>query len=129
MEEELEEYKDCNYEGDWILRELALIDQVVTPKNKIAMIATFLRVIGIFLFQLMNISVFLKYTPADYTALISIIVLGVTFHFFNLLFVAIGIVDFRRKLFFQKIMSALINPDRKKTDSASFKLIPAINLS
>ena len=43
-------------------------------------------------------------------------------------FIAFGIVDFRRKLYFQKIMNQLIDTDRSLTQSDFMRNVPLINI-
>jgi uncharacterized membrane protein len=54
--------------------------------------------------------------------------LTINLHMLNYSFIMIGVTDFKRKLFFQKAMTALINPERSLTSTFCKKIIPCINL-
>lgn len=55
--------------------------------------------------------------------------LSVTMHMFNLMFISYGLVDFRRKFFFQKVLTWLIDPERKMHQTRIAKEIPVIDIT
>lgn len=126
---ESESGSNTEYKGDLLLREIAILDQVETPSIKLAKYTVITRTVLYILLQIPNLQIIADYTAVDYIILVCLMYVGITVHLPNLIFVVMGLIDFRRKLFYQKVMSALINPERKPRDPAYMSLVPAINIT
>jgi hypothetical protein len=127
-EENLPEIKHNSYCGKLLLREIAILDQVETKSSRIAMISVMIRTLIYIGYLGINYKDIVSFTYSDYIILMCLIFLGMTMHMVNLIFVVIGVVDFRRKLFFQKWMSCLLSPERRMNSPAYAKLIPTIDI-
>lgn len=101
------------YKGKLLLREISVLDKQGTPRCYVAEWAILARTILYLALQIPHLDVFAKYTAVDIFILLLLMYLGITLHYFNLKFVVIGLTDFRRKLFYQKVMSMLISQQRK----------------
>ena len=86
------------------------------------------RVIFYFATQIVNYKSFNDYQITDGYIFFCLIFLSISLHKVNMDFIAFGIVDFRRKLYFQKIMNQLIDTDRSLTQSDFMRNVPLINI-
>ena len=124
-----EEFSNCKYNGDLLLRELSVVEASEAQSMMIVMIVVMLRWIAIILIKTIDINEIKHSTFADYYILLWIVGLNVSLHLINVLFVLTGILDFGRKLFYQKILGALLDPQRHFNDPPYIKLIPSINIT
>lgn len=115
-------------QGKLIMREIAILDQVVTGVTVIALLFVMVRLLISFAIIGLKYSFLGGITVADILIFICINFLMLTMHMVNLVFVTFGLIDFKRKLFFQKIMGALINAERKMNDPSYIRLTPIINV-
>ena len=116
------------YSGDLILREIAILDQIETGGTKLALLIIIGRTLIYLLIQALNYDQIGNYSALDYYMFFGLILITWTVHLLNLMFIVFGVVDFRRKLFFQKMMTALIDPERSLNEKGVIKSIPIINI-
>ena len=128
-DQKIEEVYDAEYEGGLLLREISIIEATEAKSMMIVMIIVMMRCIAIVLMKVADINTIKHSTFADYYILFWIVVLNVSLHLINVLFVLTGILDFGRKLFYQKILGALLDPQRHFNDPPYIKLIPSINIT
>ena len=111
-----------------MLREISIVEATESQSIVIVMIIVMLRCIAIVLMKVADINTIKHSTFADYYILLWIVSLNLSLHLFNVLFILTGILDFGRKLFYQKILGALLDPQRHFNDPPYLKLIPSINI-
>lgn len=117
------------YSGDLILREIAILDQISTGGTQLALYITIGRILIYFTNLVIHYDQLADYTMADIHIFISFIAITLTIHFINLKFIVFGVVDFRRKLFFLKVLMALIDPEGSLNEEEITKSIPVINIT
>jgi hypothetical protein len=125
---ELENSENFYYKGNNLLREIAIIDSVETPSSDLAGISIGIRGLITSALMVYNYKGTLSRSRSQWIMFGCLLYIGISLHYVNLRFVAAGLTDFRRKLFFQKVMSMLIDPEKRATDKEHKKLVPCLNL-
>ena len=125
----LEDKKNEKFSGELILKELAISNQIENANSPIGLIVVFGRILIYLTIQIINYEKFKWYKASDGFILMSLLALTVTLHRLNVDFITFGIIDFRRKLFYQEALSALIETNKKKLKkSEHFQSIPTMNI-
>ncbi|CAI2385360.1 unnamed protein product [Moneuplotes crassus] len=120
---------DQEYHGEAILRHISILNQYVTGATMLPIYITIGRMMLYFANIGLNYKNLSSFTGVDAYILLCMVFLSITMHMFNLLFISYGLVDFRRKFFYQKVLSWFINPDRSLYQSKIDKDIPVIDIT
>lgn len=117
------------YQGDAIIREIALLEAQSSLSTLPIKILLMFRVVMILSIQFRYKDEILTFNLADTLIYGSLIVLNWTLHYINMTFILVGLVDFRRKLFYMKMMSAAIDPDIKESEFIAANFLPTLDFT
>jgi len=116
------------YHGELLLKELMIRNRIAHSSTYIPEYILLGRVLIYFVIQGINYHKFEKYTISDGMIFLSLLMITASIHHVNLEFIIFGVIDFRRKLFFQKTMSALIDAERRIDSTSLINSLPHLNL-
>ena len=128
VKQEEEDFRDYLYSGEHILREIAIIEQSEAKSTKLLELVILIRTLIILSLLFLDVDKIKHLNGTDIFVVIVMMFLNFTIHYFNIKFAFTGIVDFSRKLFFQKVMGLLIDPNRSINNPDYYKLIPTLNV-
>lgn len=86
------------------------------------------RVFFYFITQIVNYKVFKDYQITDGYIFFCLLLLTISLHHINLDFISFGIVDFKRKLYFQKVLDKIIYTERNLNQSDCMNNVPLIDI-
>ena len=104
----MEMHSDTGYDGGLLFREMSVIESSEAKNMMPIAIIILIRCIAIVLIKAIDIKAIKSATWADFYILFWIVFLNLSLHFINALFILVGVLDFSRKLFYQKILWALL---------------------
>lgn len=125
---ELEDSDNLYYSGNNLLREIAIIDSVETPSSDLAGYSIIMRGVINSALMIYDYKGTMSKSRSQWIIFGCLLYIGISLHYVNLRFVAAGLTDFRRKLFFQKVMSMLIDPEKRTSDKDVKNIVPCLNL-
>lgn len=88
-----------------------------------------LRILPILSIQVRTMEDAWTFNLADTMIYFNLIMFSSTIHYINLTFILVGQVHFRRKLFYMKMMSALIDPDKKDEKFIYAHFLPTLDIT
>jgi hypothetical protein len=115
------------YKGATILREMGLLESGVNSSSWPLMIVVAVRISLPIFVLILNNNYGLALYWYEYLMLLWSIIIIVLIYGVNLTFIYAGIIDFRRKLFFMKILHSMITPDKDKYFAFS-TFFPTLNI-
>lgn len=88
-----------------------------------------LRIIPVLCIQFKTSEDAYTFNLADTMIYFSLVMLSYSLHYVNMTFILVGLVDFRRKLFYMKMMSALIDPDKSDKKFLYAHFLPTVDFT
>ena len=115
------------YKGDPILREMALLESATAQSDKFLKIFIVIRVFLPFFVRILERNYFLGHYWYEYIVTLALMYFYYMIFGYNLRFTYVGVTDFRRKLFFMKILKSMITVDKDK-DFLFSTYFPTLNI-
>ena len=121
------EDQGITYRGEAIFREIALLESQSKVNSLPLRILMLFRVLAIISIQFRNPDEAGIINAADIMIYFSLIMINFLIHYLNLTFLIVGIVDFRRKLFYMRMMSIIIDPNSRDDELLESHFLPTLN--
>jgi hypothetical protein len=102
----------CSYKGDTVLREIGLLESALFKFPTFIMLLAITRIIMQLIIQVVQNDFKFNFYWYEYILTLMYFVIVVVLYGVNLIFVYAGIVDFKRKLFYMKILTSIISPEK-----------------
>ena len=116
------------YRGDNILREIGLLEKATMPSNAVAAIITFIRILIIYGVQIYHGNYYFAQYWYEYIMVAVLLYLYISTYRFNIMYIQWGITDYKRKLFYMKILNSMISFDKDQKFAFS-TYFPTINIA
>ncbi|CAI2386395.1 unnamed protein product [Moneuplotes crassus] len=116
------------YSGEALFKEITILNQIETGHSSASLVITIGRILLYCIIQGINYNKYSDYKVSDAYIFVSLIFMIFTLHKINLDFIVFGLVDFKRKLHFQKVMNDLLDPQRDNKSTAFTNFIPNIDV-
>jgi hypothetical protein len=117
------------YKGESILREICILEAQRNNGRIYLILLIWIRILMISATQLREFDDVLKITFADGILYFLLILSNCSLHYINLTFILTGLTDFKRKLFYMKMMSALIDPENSQEKFIYSHFLPTIDFT
>ena len=100
------------YSGESILREICMLEAQRDIDKWIIRIVAIVRVLLILGIQFRTPGLVTTINAGDWILYVLLILVSLKIHTINISFILTGVSDFKRKLFYMRMMSSLIDPDK-----------------
>lgn len=116
----------CSYKGDTVLREIGLLESALYKNPHFVLLLAVVRIIMQLLIQLIQNDFRFDFYWYEYILTLMYFFVVILLYGINLVFIYAGVVDFKRKLFYMKILTSMISPE-KDEDFLFSTYFPTIN--
>ena len=104
--------RNMSYSGESILREMWMLEAQRQNNKWIIRIIGIVRIMLILGIQFRTPSLVTVFNVGDWILYLLLIIVSLKLHTLTITFILTGVSDFKRKLFYMRMMSSLIDPDK-----------------